>query len=163
VADTSRRRSPGQAYALRTHPDRPDHVYTAASDSYAESPDCGESWIYPTDGLDHHYVWGLAVDPGDPGTVVVSAASGARLAHSLSRAESYVYRKAGDEWAVAMDGLPEPEGTVRAVLAPGDGPGEFVALTNRGIFRSHDGAESWTELPLAWPDTDRRASGLAVV
>ena len=95
--------------------------------------------------------------------MVVSAADGARRAHTPETAESYVYRRAGGEWTVAMDGLPDPEGTVRAVLAAGDGAGEFVALTNHGLYRSHDGAESWTRLAVPWDKEYAVGRGLAVV
>jgi hypothetical protein len=141
-------------------------VYTAAGDGYAVSPDCGDTWQSPQEGLDHRYVWGLAVDPGDPETVVVSAASDADSAHRPGDAHAYVYRKSGpdDPWTVAMDGLPEPRGTVRAVLTAGD-DGEFYALTNRGLFCSGDGGQSWDELPIEWPDSycDQVGRGLAVV
>ncbi len=154
-------------HTVATHPKEPNRVYVAAGDGYAESPDCGASWEYPQQGLDHRYVWGLAVDPADPDTVVVSAASGARSAHNPDRAESYLYRKRPDSdgWEVAMDGFPEPSGTARAVLTAGEYAGEFVALTNRGIFRSHDGAESWNSLPVRWPESYEKqiGRGLAVV
>jgi len=152
-------------HTLATHTDAPERVYTAAGDGYAESVDGGESWTYPQEGLDHRYVWGLAVDPGNPETVVVSAANGARSAHSPSTAEAYVYRRAGDGWEQAMEGLPAPAGTVRAVLAAGQRGGEFVALTNRGLFRSHDSAESWTQLDISWPTAyeEKVGRGLAVV
>ena len=152
-------------HTLATHPDAPCRVYAAAGDGYAESPDCGDSWSHPQTGLDHRYVWGLAVDPGDPETVVVSAASGAARAHRPERAESYVYRRAdeGEGWQRAMAGLPDPEGTVRAVLAAA-GSGEFVALTNRGIFRSTDAARSWQTLGIDWPpEREQVGRGLAVV
>lgn len=153
-------------HTLATHPDAPCRVYTAAGDGYAESTDCGETWAYPQDGLDHRYVWGLAVDPGDPETVVVSAASGPYSAHNPDSANAYLYRKehADGQWRVAMDGLPDARGTVRAVLAT-NGPGEFYALTNRGLFRSEDAARSWGSLDIAWPDsdTDQRGHGLAIV
>ena len=154
-------------HTLATHPDAPSRVYTAAGDGYAESTDCGESWTYPQEGLDHRYVWGLAVDPADPETVVVSAAGGARAAHTPTRAESYVYRKSGatDGWELAMDGLGDPAGTVPAVLAAGDEAGEFAALTNRGLFRSHDAARTWQRLAIPWPEPSEQTGGrgLAIV
>lgn len=152
-------------HTVAVHPDAPDRVYTAAGDGYAESFDGGESWEYPQDGLDRRYVWGLAVDPGDPGTVVVSAASGARSAHTPDTAESYVYRRTGNSWTIAMEGLPEARGTTRAVLDAGLEPGEFVAVTNRGFFVSDDGAASWTGTDLDWPESYRKqvARGVAVV
>ena len=152
-------------HTIATHPDAPCRVYTAAGDGYAESPDCGDTWEYPQEGLDHRYVWGLAVDPGDPETVVVSAANDAYSAHNPTSASAYVYRRthADGQWRVAMDGLPDARGTVRAVLATG-GPGEFYALTNRGIFYSDDAALSWQALPIEWPESyDQTGRGLAVV
>jgi photosystem II stability/assembly factor-like uncharacterized protein len=153
-------------HMLATHPDAPCRVYTAAGGGYAESTDCGDTWTYPQEGLDHRYVWGLAVDPGDPETVVISAATGAYSAHDPDSATTYVYRKehAEGQWRVAMDGMPDARGTVRAVLAT-DGPGEFYALTNRGLFESVDSAHSWQALDIEWPDayTQRVGHGLAVV
>jgi photosystem II stability/assembly factor-like uncharacterized protein len=151
-------------HTLATHAGAPCRVYAAAGDGYAESPDCGATWTHPENGLDHGYVWGLAVDTGDPDTVVVSAASGAWRAHSPERAESYVYRRAGGTWEVAMAGLPDAEGSVRAVFSAGEA-GEFYALTNRGLFRSGDGARSWARLDVEWPRTyeARVGRGIAVV
>jgi len=157
-------------HTLATHPDREGRVYTAAGDGYAQSEDGGDTWAYPQDGLDHGYVWGLAVPRGEPDTVVVSAASGARSAHSVSSAEAYVYRttSAGrdepTEWHLAMDGLPEPEGTVRSLLAAAGGSVLF-ALNNRGLYRSADAGASWERVPLAWPDGSESGTsqGLAVV
>jgi len=155
---------PRDNHTLATHPDAPCRVYAAAGDGYAESPDCGTSWSFRQSGLDHRYVWGLAVDPRDPDTVVVSAARGARRAHWPDSARSYVYRRTDGDWQVAMAGLPDPAGTVRAILACGDA-GEFYALTNRGLYRSGDAARTWSRPGIAWPDAYERQTGrgLAVV
>ncbi|MFB6139002.1 MAG: WD40/YVTN/BNR-like repeat-containing protein [Halosimplex sp.] len=157
-------------HTLATHPDAEGRVYTAAGDGYAQSEDGGDTWAYPQEGLGHRYVWGMAVPRSDPDTVVVSAASGPRSAHTVSTAEAYVYRTEtagpgdGTEWDLAMDGLPEPEGTVRSVLAAADGPVLF-ALNNRGLYRSTDAGASWDRLDLAWPDAyaSQTPRGLAVV
>ena len=154
-------------HTIRSHADAPERLYAAAGDGYAESTDDGDTWEYPEQGLDHRYVWGLAVDPGDPETVIVSAAKSARRAHRTDSPESFVYRRDGetDGWVRAMDGLPEPRGTSRAVLAAGDGPGEFLALTNRGIFRTLDGARQWNALDVPWSKAyeSQVCRGLAVV
>jgi len=152
-------------HSLATHSDRPDAVWAAAGDGYAESEDGGDTWRFPQSGLDHRYCWSVAVDPGDPDTVVMSAASGPGSAHSAP-GESYVYRREGDEaWSrVEDDGLPTGEGVLRAVLAT-DGPAEFYAVNDRGLFRSSDGGESWVPLDVEWPDdlAGKTARGLAVV
>ncbi|MFB6183288.1 MAG: WD40/YVTN/BNR-like repeat-containing protein [Haloarculaceae archaeon] len=150
-------------HTLATHPDAPERVYTAAGDGYAESSDRGDTWTYPQAGLDHRYVWSVAVAPEDPDTVVVSAASGAHRAHRPDTAESYVYRRTGDgPFERVTDGLPDPTGTARAVLDAHESG--FYAVTNRGPFRSADGAR-WSELAVSWPDAYRQQvpRGLAVV
>lgn len=152
-------------HTLATHPDAPGRIYTAAGDGYAESEDSGETWGYPQEGLEHRYVWGLAVDEVDPDRVVVSAAHGARSAHTPETAEAYVYRRHDGPWERAMEGLPEPEGMVRAVLDSGTQSGEFFAVTNRGLFGTDNGALSWNPVDLEWPEAyhSQVGRGLAVV
>jgi photosystem II stability/assembly factor-like uncharacterized protein len=157
-------------HTLAVHPGAPERVYAAAGDGYARSDDRGDSWTHPQGGLDHRYVWSVAVRPD---TVVVSAASGPRSAHSTD-GESYVYRTTGadraagrDEsprWEVAMDGLPDPEGTVRSVLAAGGGT-TLYAANNRGLYRSGNAGASWDRVPVEWPDAYEAETpqGLAVV
>ena len=158
-------------HTVATHPDVPERVYSAAGDGYAESFDRGESWHHSQAGLDHRYVWGLAVAPTDPDEVLVSAASGARSAHD-PEGTSYVYRRRVDAsdgqdpaespWERAMEGLPGPEGMARPVLASGEG--DVYALTNHGLFvRTRE--NSWDLRPLPWPGAYTRQvpTGLAVV
>jgi photosystem II stability/assembly factor-like uncharacterized protein len=149
------------SHTLATHPDAPGRVYAAAGNGYAESFDGGETWTYPQQGLDHRYVWSVAVAPDDPETVVVSAARGAYAAHDPD-GTAYVYRTTGDGWTTAMDGLPGPDGVGRAVLAAGEE--DFYALTTHGLFRSADGT-AWDDLGVEWREAYRRQlpHGLAVV
>lgn len=152
-------------HTLATHPDAPGRLYCAAGDGYAESADGGDTWSYPQEGLAHRYCWSVAVDPDDPDAVVVSAARGPGHAHSRP-GESYVYRhETGEPWRVAMDGLPDPAGTLRPVLAPGTTPGEVYLLSNHGLFRSADAGRTWTGLDVlpASATGDRPPQGLAVV
>ena len=145
-------------HSLATHPDAPERAYAAAGDGYAETRDGGETWAHPQEGLDHRYVWSVAVDPGDPDTRLVSAASGANRAHRSGNAESYVYRKTGDEpWErLEYEGLPTGEGVLRPVLAAGDAPMECYAASNRGLFRTADAGDTWSRLPIEWPEAFER-------
>ena len=152
---------PFDTHTLALHKDVPGRLYSAAGDGsvtvgrgYAESPDAGESWTRPDEGLAHQYLWSVAVDPADPETVVVSAANSPFQAHSPDAAESTVYRKSdGGVWKQVRDGLPEPAGTLVPVLAttPAE-PHTFYALTNRGLFWSEDAGERWQQLELPWPE-----------
>jgi hypothetical protein len=106
------------------------------------------------DGLRHRYLVGVAVDPADPDTVVVSAATGPHVAYSPRNAEAYLYRKRVDEpFELAMTGLPEGVGTVasRLVSVP-DEPGVFYAANNHGVFRSSDAGAAWQQLDIPWPE-----------
>ena len=154
-------------HSLSTHPDAPERAYAAAGDGYAETIDGGETWTHPQEGLDHRYVWSVAVDPGDPDTRLVSAARGARSAHTADSADSHVYRRVGDDpWERVGDGtgLPTGGGVTRYVLDSGRAD-EFFAVSNPGLVRSADAGRTWERLAVDWPDAfaDRTARGLAVV
>jgi hypothetical protein len=104
--------------------------------------------------LKHRYLVGVAVDPADPDTVIVSATDGPGSAYSPQRAESYVYRKTGlKQWEQAMSGLPEAKGTTVTRFATHAGEaGVIYAANNHGLFRSEDAGWSWKALDLPWPE-----------
>lgn len=139
-------------HTLATHPNAPGRIYSAAGDGYAESNDSGETWQEHHEGLSHRYVWGLAVDRGDPETVIISAASGASDAHRQP-GEAYLYRKTADtEWTRLDDrGIPIGLGERRAVLSHGPATGEFFAATDAGLFRSTNGGQQWDRLAIDSP------------
>lgn len=153
------------AHTLRAHPLAPGRVYEAAGGGYAESRDGGATWRGDEDGLAHHYLWGLAVDPADPDTILVSAARGPRQAHDPSGAESTIYRKtAGEPWREVRAGLPEPRGNRVRVLAANDAePGVFYLANERGVYRSPDAGLGWEPLEIAWPAGYRSGAVHALV
>ncbi len=131
----------------------------------AETRDGGATWRGDDSGLRHHYLWGLAVDPGDPATVVISAARGPQQAHNPHAAASTLYRRVGDDpWQEVRAGLPEEQGTIAAVLAGNAAePGVVYAVSNHGLFRSPDAGQSWERLALDWPERYRRQRPHALV
>lgn len=152
---------PRDTHTLRSHRLAPDRLYAAAGDGfmapgmgYAESRDGGITWRRFGVGLHHHYLWSIAVDPGDPDRMVVSGAHGPREAHNPKAAESTVYRRAGGgEWVEVREGLPEVRGTIVPELAANEAePGVFYLASNRGLFRSADAGLNWERLELAWPE-----------
>lgn len=152
---------PWDSHTLATHRLAPGRVYSAAGDGfgrpgsgYCESRDGGETWRRPGEGLRHHYLWGLAVDPANPEAVAISAAPGPYQAHNPASAASAIYRRVGDgEWERATAGLPPEEGTLASSLAAHAAePGVFYAANNRGVFRSADAGDTWEALPIPWPD-----------
>lgn len=154
-------------HTLATHPDAPGRAYSAAGDGYAETHDSGETWQrYETD-LEHGYVWGLAVDPGDPDRVLVSSATGARSAHTAATADAHLYRRTGEgPWEhLGETGLPTGEGALRSVLTRGKASGELYALNNHGLFRTTTAGDEWERIDTPWPErfSTETARGLAVV
>nr|WP_089877323.1 hypothetical protein [Halogeometricum limi] len=150
-------------HSMATHPDEPGRAWTAAGDGYAETRDGGETWHHPQAGLDHRYCWSVAVDSS---RVLLSAAQSARAAHNVGDAESYLYRREGDEeWERLDAGIPTGAGVARAVLARGHSEGAFYAVTNHGLFRTDDGGDSFARVAVDWPDAFERQlpRGLAVV
>ena len=120
---------------------------------YSESEDAGESWRRPDEGLQHHYLWGMSLDPADPETIVISAAPDAFKAHhDRSHAYATIYRKtASQSWQEVTEGLPSREGLVAPVLA--SHPEEahtFYLLTNKGLYRSRDAGCTWEHLAVPW-------------
>ncbi len=152
---------PVDTHTLAVHPDAPGRLYSAAGDGvwmpgrgYNESRDGGDTWTRPDEGIERHYLYGLAVDPGDPDTVVVSAADSPFTAHNSQIADSTIYRRSGQgPWQEVRAGLPEPKGTLRALLAANlDERGAFYAVSNRGVFWSVDGGLSWQPVLAPVPD-----------
>jgi hypothetical protein len=148
------RGGPHDTHTAVTHPLAPGRIYSAAGDGYFESTDAGESWRSPEDGLKHLYLVGVAADPADPDTVIVSAAAGPGPAYSPRRAEAYVYRKTWlKRWEPAMSGLPGAKGTAVSRFATHAGePGVIYAANNIGLFRSDDAGRSWKGLDIPWPE-----------
>jgi photosystem II stability/assembly factor-like uncharacterized protein len=146
---------PYDTHTAATHPLAPGRIYSSAGDGYFESTDAGDSWRSPEDGLNHRYLVGIAVDPADPDTVIVSATDGPGSAYSPRSAEAYIYRKTGlTRWEQAMSGLPEAKGTTVSLFATHAAePGVIYAANNRGVFRSEDAGRSWKVLDITWPES----------
>ena len=139
------RGGPYDTHTAVTHPLARGRIYSAAGDGYFESTDAGDSWRSPEDGLKHSYLVGVALDPADPDTVIVSATDGPGSAYWPRSAKAYVYRRTGlKRWEQAMSGLPEAKGTTVSRFATHAGePGVIYAANNRGLFRSDDAGRSW--------------------
>ncbi len=150
-------RMPGSqpdSHTLRTPEAAPGYVYEAAGGGFAESFDGGDTWRGDDAGLRWHYLWGLAVDPDDPTTVVVSASPGPREAHDGQQwSEATLYRRSrGGVWQETRAGLPGPRGVHAYVLSANAAePHTFYAAPHQGdIYRSADAAQTWDRLD-GWP------------
>lgn len=146
---------PYDTHTLRTHLKAPRRLCVAAGDGYFESFDYGKSWTSPRKGLEHQYLVGLALDPANPLSVVVSASPSAMQAHARGgEANSVIYGKSmgSEKWEKISKGLPESKGTIITMLSSNPfRAGEFYGINNRGIFWSNDSGTSWASLDIQWP------------
>lgn len=155
---TWRDRVPGGPYdthELAIHPARPDVLRVSAGDGYYESGDGGDTWSSPMEGLEVGYLRSVAVDPGDPSVVLVSAASAARRAYAAGRADGRLYRREGTgRWERITAGWPTEPSTIAPLLAADPVAGTLLAADERGVHRSTDGGRSWERIAVypARPD-----------
>jgi len=86
----------------------------------------------------------VAIDPGQPEVVVVSASSGPHSAYVAGRSDGRLYRRlASERWERVRDGWPEPASTIAPLLCAGSKGRELWAADERGVHRSDDGGKSW--------------------
>ena len=160
---------PFDSHTLVTPAAMPGLIYSAAGDGYFESRDAARTWSRPDDGLPYHYCWGLAADPADPETLLLSAGPGPYQAHNIEGARSAVFRKtAGESWRQVQvrDGLPAEGGTLASTLAASPAePGVFYAANNTGLYQSRDAGQTWARLDIPWPERagNQRPEALLVV
>ena len=154
---------PRDTHELAAHPDRPELLRVAAGDGYFESADGGGNWSAPRDGLEVGYFRSVAIDPGDPGTVLLSGATRPRSTYVAGHSDGRVFRRTGrGPWERIRTGWPDPPETIAPLLIPGTAPGEFWAADERGIHRSIDGGRSWSvSVPFDPPPSNLR--GLALL
>jgi hypothetical protein len=136
------------------------------------------TWRSPSAGLDVGYLRSVAIDPGDPDVVVVSASSGPRTAYVTGRSDGRLYRRvsagqhstglrapraAGEEgWERIRAGWPEPPRTLAPLLCAGAKPGELWAADERGVHRSDDSGMNWRRLA-RYAAPPQHLRGLAVL
>jgi photosystem II stability/assembly factor-like uncharacterized protein len=145
---------PYDTHTLATHSKAPMRLYSSAGDGYFESFDYGDTWTMPMKGLDHNYLFGIAVDSGNPEAVIVSCSDGPSRSYFAENAETYVYRKDsdGNGWKIVTDGLPKASGSTMMSLASNlTVSGEFYGVNNHGLFVSTDSGSSWKKLNTLWP------------
>lgn len=151
---------PFDTHTMTSQRQVPGHLYAAAGDGYYETTDAGLTWDSNEQGLHHAYLVGIAVDPGDPSTMVISGSSGPFRAYNPATAEGYVYWRSGKgKWLRVRDGLPDPEGTTVSHFATTGDPGVIYAANNRGAFFSTNAGRHWRTLDLPW-DARYESEGL---
>lgn len=151
-------------HTLLAHPDAPGRVYEGGGASYCESRDGGASWNRDITGIpdEVRYFYSLAVDPGDPENVLISAARDPFSGHAVfpdAPVWSTLFRRVEGGWQEVTDGLPDRDGTAMGALATNEAePGVFYYAVDGGeVYRSENGGRGWSRVPCEWPsDLEQR-------
>lgn len=154
---------PWDTHELAVHHKAPDRLRVSAGDGYFESEDGGSTWRSPDTGLEVGYLRSVAIDPGQPDTVLVSASSGPHSAYLAGRSDGRLYRRVeGGAWERVRDGWPETASTIAPLLCAGATAGELWAADERGVHRSDDGGTSWRRVA-GYATSPENLRGIAVV
>jgi photosystem II stability/assembly factor-like uncharacterized protein len=154
---------PWDTHELAIHHNAPDTLRVSAGDGYFESRDGGATWRSPAAGLDVGYLRSVAIDPGQPDIVVVSASSGPHSAYVAGRSDGRLYRRLSPErWERVRDGWPERPSTIAPLLCAGARAGELWAADERGVHGSEDSGKSWRPV-VSYATAPQHLRGLALM
>jgi hypothetical protein len=144
----------GDPHTLCTHSRAPGRVYEGGGSYFCQSFDQGETWERDLDGIPEEirYFYSLAVDPGDPDTILISSARDPLEGHGQPPAPapwSTIYRRTADRgWYEVTDGLPPKEGTRMGWLTTDERSEHllFYVTTRGAVYRTEDGGDRWRGL-----------------
>ncbi len=140
---------PLDTHVLRTHPAATGRLYAATGDgsmwaghSWAESPDRGTTWHYASRGLEKMpYLYGLAVNAGDPDDIRLAASPTPWTAHE--HGGSSIYQRVRGTWVEDAAGFPREHSLIPVLAADSTLAGQWYALSNFGFFQKEPGAPAW--------------------
>ena len=118
--------------ALAIDPSAPSTVYAATTNGLFKTEDAAESWARIGSGLTDDFIMAIQIDSLSPNIVYVGHRGG------IGKSTDY-----GKTWTVMNAGLTRTN--VRTlVMSPHDSALLFAGMNRGGLFRSSDGAVTWT-------------------
>jgi len=122
--------------SLVTDPAKPGTVYAGTTNGLFKTTDAAASWRRIEKGLTDNYVSVLLIDPTNPNILYAGTRKGV---HKTT--------DGGETWGPSNEGLTTLN--IRAMALSPLNPQIVYAGTNgSGLFRSTDGAKTWTHVPL---------------
>lgn len=160
--------SPRDTHTLRSHSAAPGRLYAALGDaffqrghSFAESRDGGKTWRYVGRGLEAMpYLYGLAVNAGNPDDIRVAASPDPYAAHFTGG--SSIFRRDADRWVEDAAGFPREHSLTPVIEADPAHPGRWFALSNLGLFAKQAAADTWCRIAVRDEWRDMNPMSLAI-
>lgn len=140
--------------AIAIAPTSPPTLYAGDLGGVRRTTDGGSTWSLSSSGLpDTHTFWDLVVDPVSPSTIYA-------VLESLGQPSESVFKSVdgGVTWNAASQGLEASRGLLRLTVEPRR-PETLYLAGGQGVFRSTDGAGSWSAVNV--PPADRRFVAVA--
>src|SRR5262249_17472871 len=125
----------GTVYGVAFDPKSPLTLYAGTSAGVFKSIDRGASWSPARDGLTQPLVRSLVLDPKASAKLYAATPAG------IFRTEN-----GGLSWSFASAGIPDATVTQLAVGATAQGTALYAVVFSNGIYRSVDGALSWSRI-----------------
>ncbi|MGF1600073.1 MAG: WD40/YVTN/BNR-like repeat-containing protein [Acidimicrobiales bacterium] len=131
----------GNVRSLRVFPDDPHHVL-AASDRAGlfQSRDNGYLWEPLESPIIGCEIWSLAIDPGDPDRIYVGARPGGFRSTDGGATWERMDMGIGDECPIGVPRI------TNMVVDPRNHHTVWAGVEVGGVYRSHDGGDTWHHL-----------------
>jgi formylglycine-generating enzyme required for sulfatase activity len=141
-------RPPSQVLAAAVDPSNPETVYFEGAGPLYKTTDGGVTWsqIWKPSGLGPTQmrtdIRAIAVDPSDSETIYIGMAGGASLVERRIQKST----DGGETWFPVDSGLNETGSYTAIAIAPSDPKVLYTGGGWKGVYRSVDGAASWTNI-----------------
>jgi hypothetical protein len=145
------------------HPELSDRLYAASRRGFFRSDDGGFTWQRAQAGLDRLFVNGVAVLPGKPDTLLLSAASsGLEIGEAPAAADAALFRSPNGGQAWQRVELGEEHVWPRPPLVAAVSGGTDVLFAHAGaqLWASHDRGARWLPIADALPPANAIVAAL---
>ncbi len=128
--------------AIAVHPDDPGIVFAGTQDGVYRSDDAGDTWASLDLPGPHRTVWSIAFDPHTPETMFVGVEG---FAVWRTRDGGAAWQRLDVPTPAGLPEMPFPTRVTRIAVDPGDADRVYAGLEVRGVVRSLDGGDSWSD------------------
>lgn len=111
-------------------------IYAGTTQGLFKSTNRGNNWAKIGKALGDGYVSAIQLDPSNPSTIYLATSQGVKKSTD-----------AGETWSLQSSGIDAT--SIRSIqLNPQDSNSLYIGTNGGGLYRSEDGGDTWTKLPL---------------